>query len=87
MAATIVNAVNADQGAETAQAEAGSLAGEEPADAATHGGASGSEPAEQKVLGDLQGAPTWCEVLTLPLAMLFVASSLLNPPAILASAA
>lgn len=59
LAATIVKAVTDDQGEVVRQEEAGKVLEQHPSEA------SGlvSEPAEQRVLGDLQGAPTWREVL------------------------
>ena len=65
LAATIVNAVTDGQ----AEAKRGDTPEQHTADAADDVAAS-SEAAEQRVLGDLEGAPTWREVLALLMLML-----------------
>ena len=67
LAATIVSAVTDDQAEAPLQTpEADSLSEQQPANASDAAGdAENSEVAEQRVLGDLEGAPTWREVLLL----------------------
>ena len=61
LAAAIVDAVNDDTAAVPKQQDLSSLPDQEAASLA-NADASPSEPAEQRVLGDLEGAPTWREV-------------------------
>lgn len=67
LAATIVNAVTDDQlEAPMQKTEANGLPEQQPGNASDAAGAAdSSEAAEQRVLGDLEGAPTWREVLVL----------------------
>ncbi len=62
LAAAIVDAVNDDTAEVPKQQDLSSLPEQEAASLA-NADASPSEPAEQRVLGDLEGAPTWREVL------------------------
>lgn len=62
LAAAIVDAVNDDTAAVPKQQDLSSLPDQEAASLA-NADASPSEAAEQRVLGDLEGAPTWREVL------------------------
>ncbi len=62
LAAAIVDAVNDDTAEVPKQQDLSSLPDQE-AKSLANAGASPSEPAEQRVLGDLEGAPTWREVL------------------------
>lgn len=63
LAATIVSAVTDDQGEVVGQEEeAGKVPEQQTAEVSGVAVAGSSEPAEQRVLGDLEGAPTWREV-------------------------
>ena len=63
LAALIVHAVTNDQAELSTQLEGNGQPEQQPADAAaTAEGGNDDEPAEQRVLGDLDGAPTWREV-------------------------
>ena len=62
LAAAIADAVNDDTAEVPKQQDLSSLPEQEAASLA-NADASPSEPAEQRVLGDLEGAPTWREVL------------------------
>lgn len=62
LTAAIVDAVNDDTAEVPKQQDLSSLPDQEAASSA-NADASPSEPAEQRVLGDLEGAPTWREVL------------------------
>ncbi len=62
LAAAIVDAVNDDTAEVPKQQDLSSLPDQE-ATSLANADASPSEPAEQRVLGDLEGAPTWREVL------------------------
>lgn len=62
LAATIVSAVTDDQGEMVGQEEAGQVPEQHTAEVSGVGVAASSEPAEQRVLGDLEGALTWREV-------------------------
>ena len=62
LAAAIVDAVNDDTAEVPKQQDLSSLP-EHEATSLANADASPSEPAEQRVLGDLEGAPTWREVL------------------------
>lgn len=66
LAATIVNAVTDGQAEVPKQNDVPEQHAEDAADAV----AASSETAEQRVLGDLEGAPTWREVLMLLMLML-----------------
>lgn len=62
LAAAIVDAVNDDTAAVPQQQDLSSLP-EQAAAVLVNADAAPGEPAEQRVLGDLEGAPTWQEVL------------------------
>lgn len=64
LAAAIVDAVNDDTAEVPKQQDLSSLP-EQEATSLANADASPSEPAEQRVLGNLEGAPTWREVLLL----------------------
>ena len=64
LAAAIVDAVNDDTAAVPQQQDLSDLP-EQAAAVLANADAAPSEPAEQRVLGDLEGAPTWREVLPL----------------------
>lgn len=64
LAAAVVDAVNDDTAAVPQQQDLSSLP-EQAAAVLANADAAPSEPAEQRVLGDLDGAPTWREVLPL----------------------
>lgn len=66
LAATIVSAVTDDQAEVPMQGEGGDVPEQHTAGASGAAAAS-SEAAEQRVLGELEGAPTWHEVLMLPI--------------------
>lgn len=66
LAATIVSAVTDEQGGVPKQGQ-GFDAPEQQTAGASGAAAASNEAAEQRVLGELEGAPTWHEVLMLPI--------------------